>query len=216
MNQNFSPDQKNIIGAMQHHFGVDPKDVSLDETGELFFSLESLNLLTIRLAPDIQDLSISAHSYEKELCIVNSHASVTLIDGRVRSCVKGAQLEEPIPGGKIETYVQAANISDGRAARACLRMVAFDPVKEFQNYLSDQETKREIEEVTQEEKDRRFIHKVRDDLRMDEATYRQHLSTVTMGEKDSTEGMTKGQLSMCAVFFRGLLTANEMSRKKVA
>ena len=213
---NYSPTQQRLIADLRAHFGIEANEISLDESGELFFSLEALNLLTIKLAPDIQALSIHSHSYDNELGIVTAHASVTLADSRHRGCCKSAQVGETIPNGTIETLIQAANIADGRAARAVLRAIAFDPAREFQSYLHTQAAQRPAEPLSQEERDRRYIHKVRDDLDMDEATYRERLSVVTLGQKTSTEGMTAPQLSMCAVYFNGLAHASEIARKRAA
>lgn len=213
MTNNFSTAQKQILAELRAHFGIEVKDVSLDESGELFFSLDALNLLTIRLAGDIQALSVHSQSFDNELAIATSHASVTLADGRHRGCCKSAQVGEEFPGGKIETLIQAANIADSRAARAALRAVGFDPVREFESFLFDEETVRP-DSISQEEKDRRYIHKVRDELKMTDAIYRKHLSVVTLGQKATTEGMTAAQLSMCAIYFKGL--AHATTRQQAA
>ena len=144
---NFTAKQKELITALNQYFGIAASEISLDESGELFFSLDTLNLLTIKLAPDIQALSISCHSFESELNIVSAHASVTLTDSRHRSCVKSAQVDEVLPmGGKIETLIQAANIADSRAARAVLRAVGFDPVRELQSFLAHEIKSRELDQ----------------------------------------------------------------------
>lgn len=217
---NFSPAQNRLIQDLHAHFGIEAKDVSLDESGELFFSYDALNLLTIKLAPDIQALSLSCHSFESELGIVSSHASATLTDSRHRSCVKSAQIGEAIPGGTIETLIQAANIADSRAARAVLRAVGFDPVREFQAYLHDRvqvtERARQLAELSQAEKDRRFIHKVRDDLDMDDPTYRTHLSIATLRQHTSTEGLDELNLSKIATYFRALEAAQQIAARKAA
>ena len=168
---NFSPQQKQIITQMEAHLGLDPKDVSLDESNELFFNVSALSLLRMRLAPDIMTFSIHSPEFDSQLQILSSAASLTLADGRGANAVKSAQVGEILHDNvTIKNLTEAENIANSRAARAVLRMIAFEPVKEFQNYLASTATTREIETISQPEKDRRFIHKIRDDQDMDETT----------------------------------------------
>ena len=213
---NFSPTQQRIIQDLRAHFGIEAKEISLDESSELFFNLDALNLLTIKLAPDIQALSVHSHTYDNELSIVTAHASLTLTDTRHRGCCKSAQVGEAINGGTIETLIQAANVADGRAARACLRAVGFDPIREFENYLHAYTKERDLPTLSQLELDRRFIHKVRDDRDMPDTEYRTHLSVATAGRFTSTKEMDEATISKTALYFRAIETAQKFAARKAA
>lgn len=202
----FTKEQNLLIQQMQQVLGLDPKDVSLDENNELFFTIEALNLLTIKLGTDIQALSIVEHQTDGVLNIVSSVASITLADGRYRAIVKSAQIGERIGSTDktIDTIIQASNIADSRAVRSVLRMIGFDPIKEFRNFLENKETERTEPLLSQAEKDRRLIHKLRDEMNMDDETYRRHLVIVTNGKCSSTKQMNDQQLSLTVAYFLGM------------
>ncbi len=120
-----TPEQSAIVKEICELHGLDETQISFEGREVTpIFDYEAVCALTLKLT-DIQNIDcwISDRGNAEEE-IVTAKCTVTIPDGRTRSCEGHAQLLERLgDGGIVETFVQAEALAQSRAVRRGIRSV---------------------------------------------------------------------------------------------
>lgn len=126
MSRKYTPEQAAIVKEICEVHELDATQIGFEDDSATtpIFDYEAVCALSLRLT-DIRDIdcSISDHG-DADNELITAKCTVTVPDGRTRSCEGSAQLLERLKDGNIiETYQQAAAIAQARAVRRGIRSV---------------------------------------------------------------------------------------------
>lgn len=203
-------EQRALVQEFKEHYGIEEHEINFDERGEAHFGFEALNLLTLTLAPQIQELSVSQGIQDEEATTCSCF--IRLADGRVRNFYATARRGEKLPSGEeVRDIVTAENVARYRALRTGLRGVGFNVLRAHREYVA--KGKAELgEEVDQAKMMRMAIHALSDELGLSDEAYREALDFAT--GRTSTNAMNEQQLSNAHAYLKAKRDA--MLRRRAA
>lgn len=129
MSRKYTHEQAAIVKELCEVHELDATQIGFEDDSSTtpIFDYEAVCALSLRLT-DIQhiDCSIIDHG-DADAELITAKCTVTVPDGRTRSCEGSAQLLERLKDGNIiETYQQAAAIAQARAVRRGIRSVGIN------------------------------------------------------------------------------------------
>ncbi len=181
-------------------FGITPEEIFEGERGEPEFFASALTKLVNATTTSIKDFVTGFVKYDitpvTHRMYSVSEAEIILLDGTTKKvtgcCFVGTKFKD----GTVIDEEKAQYVSTARAFRAVLRAVSFDPMKAL-----------EQGEVTlsprSAEAYRKSIHAVKKQKNMKDKDYRNFLLSAV--GKDSTKGMTEGELAQAAGLFQAMV-----------
>jgi hypothetical protein len=204
-------EQLQIISEFKDAYGIEADEIFFyGDAPEPDFTFEALSLLSLKLGEGIRDVSVG--QLRVDSLMASCDCTVILDDGRTRTffgcCIIG---EKTLDGTLVEDARKALDFASARALRKGLRGVGFDPLKAHRARQRGEAVTLE-EEVSQRVKDRRAIHALRDELGLDDRTYRDYLALATKGKR-TTLDMSEEDMGRAAVFFRGIRAARDYRSK---
>ena len=209
-------EQESLVRTFQRSYGIEPEQIYFyDETLDPDFALEAMSILTLVLAPHIQDIRIEIASLDQARGLALSRGVVVLADGRTRSGDAGCAVGEMLPSGEIvETLKSASDLSGARSLKKALRMVGFDAVRahEARERGDEAPPARLTPEEEQRERENKEIHALAEEcgyiVGKDKTRYRQQIGLWFEG-KDSSLQLTAAERAKLIAYLRGIKSARE-------
>ncbi len=140
--------QEQIVSEFVETYGLDRKQISFDGNGiDPIFDFDALSILSLALS-DIPTIRVTPGDFNNLAGLATADCFVQLRDERSRSVYGHALIGETLHDDKVvEDMSQALYLARGRALRAGLRAVGFDPVRAHQAAKLNQRTPTSFSDV---------------------------------------------------------------------
>lgn len=194
-------------------YDIDPEQIFFDEKGSPFFDHEALQLLAIKLAPQVRNIEIELAQLSKADRFVVASCSVYLEDGRARTTTGSVLLSTAgSEEDENKAFESAVLLANSRALRSGLRSIGFDPIKAHlaaQNgNVIELKPRTAADEFTITQK---AIHALRDEMNLADDVYRRYLILAT--KKSSTKQMNEQEIRQALTYLQAL---NEGRKMRIA
>jgi len=208
-------DPKDLVLEMMAEYDLSESNVSVKTNGEITFDLEALQILTRQLCTQLKHDELTIRPFGEDQRFYYCDSTLTLKDGTTVKRSGVAMIGEPLGNEVIVTALQALSIAGGRAYRACLRAIGFDPIRAHRQKANGMTLVVESEDE-RSNKLRKELHALATELGYivgaDRSAYIELLRVMYGGRTSSTE-LRDSEISQLTIFLRASLRARQRGQE---
>lgn len=204
---------KELVQELSEQYGLTEANISVKSNGEIQLDLEGLQILTSQLCTQLAEDELSPRPFHDDQKYFYCESTLTLGDGRRVKRTGTAMMGEALGDhDSVQTAQQAISIASGRAYRASLRAIGFDPIRAHKMKNSGLTLVIETEDQRKSNL-RKQIHGIATDLKLIDGSDRSKYTATLAAMYDGRISTTDLDEDECQQFL-AFLRAKQQARSR--